>query len=208
MVESEQKSSYSWNQKSTLYSCDYLSGQFLDIDTKALEKMILENHAKKRLMHEDPNNIRGEDIRIDYDENVRKLKDRLCDEYKLRTGNEIELCCDENPKIHKDRNESYWAIVHEKGDTTQLHSHENHKNYAAGPHVSAVFWIKVPDNSGNFVFQYNPNKYVVSETALKSIEGFFLIFDSTVKHRVTENLSNDQRIVISMNFNLVGVYDV
>ena len=58
-------------------------------------------------------------IRIDYDENVRKLKDRLCDEYKLRTGNEIELCCDANPKIHKDRNESYWAIVHEKGDTTQ-----------------------------------------------------------------------------------------
>ena len=205
MVNSEKKAPYSWNQKSTLYSCDYLSGQFLDIDTRALEKMILENHAKKRLMHEDPNNIRGEDIRIDYDENVRKLKDRLCDEYKLRTGNEIELCCDANPKIHKDRNESYWSIVHDRGDTTALHSHENSQNYAAGPHVSAVFWIKVPDNSGNFVFQYNPNKYLVSETALKSIEGFFLIFDSTLKHRVTENLSDGQRIVISMNFNLVGM---
>ena len=73
MVNSEKKAPYSWNQKSTLYSCDYLSGQFPDIDTRAIEKMVLENHAKKRVMHEDPNNIRGEDIRIDYDENIKKL---------------------------------------------------------------------------------------------------------------------------------------
>ena len=78
MVNSEKKAPYSWNQKSTLYSCDYLSGQFPDIDTRAIEKMVLENHAKKRVMHEDPNNIRGEDIRIDYDENIKKLKNKLC----------------------------------------------------------------------------------------------------------------------------------
>ena len=48
--------------------------------------MVLENHAKKRVMHEDPNNIRGEDIRIDYDENIKKLKNKLCAEYKLQTG--------------------------------------------------------------------------------------------------------------------------
>lgn len=36
-------------------------------------------------MHEDPNNIRGEDIRIDYDENIKKLKNKLCAEYKLQT---------------------------------------------------------------------------------------------------------------------------
>ena len=46
---------------------------------------------------------------------------------------------------------------------------------------------------------------MVSETTMKSIEGYFLIFDSTLQHRVTENLSNDQRIVVSMNFNLVDI---
>ena len=44
MVNSEKKAPYSWNQKSTLYSCDYLSGQFPDIDTRAIEKMVLENN--------------------------------------------------------------------------------------------------------------------------------------------------------------------
>ena len=196
MVKSEQRS---------LYSCDYIVGYLPEIDTKAITDMVLNNHAKKRVMHEDPNNIRGEDIRIDYDGNIINLKNKLCHEYKFATGRDIELCCDSNPKIHKDRNESYWAIVHGRGETTQLHSHENNKNYAAGPHISAAFWVKVPDNSGDFVFQYNPNKYMVSETTIKSVEGFFLMFDSTVKHRVTENLSDDYRIVVSMNFNLVEV---
>lgn len=196
MVKSEQRS---------LYSCDYIVGYLPEIDTKAITDMVLSNHAKKRVMHEDPNNIRGEDIRIDYDGNIINLKNKLCHEYKSATGRDIELCCDSNPKIHKDRNESYWAIVHGRGETTQLHSHENSKNYAAGPHISAAFWVKVPDNSGDFVFQYNPNKYMVSETTIKSVEGFFLMFDSTVKHRVTENLSDDYRIVVSMNFNLAEV---
>ena len=56
MLKAEQK---------TLYSCDYIVGYLPEIDTRAIEKMVLENHAKKRVMHEDPNNIRGEDIRID-----------------------------------------------------------------------------------------------------------------------------------------------
>jgi len=198
MVKSEQRS---------LYSCDYIVGYLPEIDTKAIADMVLNNHAKKRMMHEDPNNIRGEDIRIDYDDNIINLKSKLCHEYKSLTGRKIELCCDSSPKIHKDRNESYWAIVHGRGETTQLHSHENIKNYAVGPHISAAFWVKVPDNSGDFVFEYNPNKYMVSETTIKSVEGFFLMFDSTVKHRVTENLSDDYRIVVSMNFNLVEVQE-
>ena len=196
MLKAEQK---------TLYSCDYIFGYLPEIDTRAIEKMVLENHAKKRVMHEDPNNIRGEDIRIDYDDNIKKLKNKLCSQYELISGRKIELSCDANSKIHKDRNESYWAIVHDRGETTQLHSHENFKNYAVGPHISAAFWVKVPENGGDFVFQYSPNKYMVSETTMKSIEGYFLIFDSTLQHRVTENLSNDQRIVVSMNFNLVDI---
>ena len=100
------------SEKASLYSCDYIFGHLPDIDTKAIEKMVLENHKKKRMMHEDPNNIRGEDIRIDYDENIQKLKNQLCNEYKSNTGMNIQLCCDANSKIHKDRNESYWAIVH------------------------------------------------------------------------------------------------
>ena len=127
----------------------------------------------------------------------------MCDEYKSNTGMNIQLCCDANPKIHKDRNESYWAIVHNRGETTQLHSHENNKNYAAGPHISAAFWVKVPDNSGDFVFRYKPNPYIVANKVIKSKDGGFLLFDSTMEHFVTKNCSDGLRIVISMNFKIV-----
>ena len=31
-----------------------------------------------------------------------------------------------------------------------------------GPHVSAAFWVQVPENSGDFVFRYKPNPYIVA----------------------------------------------
>ena len=189
----------------TLYSCDYVTGRLPNIDTKAIAQMVMKNHLAKRTMHEDPNNIRGEDIRIDYDDNIQELARALCDQYALASNNtrKIKLSYEANSDIHKDSNESYWAIVHGKGETTELHSHENYKNYSVGPHVSSAFWIQVPENSGDFVFQYNPNPYMEGKKTIKSKEGCFLMFDSTLKHYVTENLSDDLRIVVSMNFNMV-----
>ena len=104
-----------------------------------------------------------------------------------------------------DLNEAFWAVVHEKGESTNLHSHENHQNYQSGPHISAAFWVQVPENSGNFVFRYKPNPYVVANEVIFSKAGHFLMFGSTIEHFVTKNCSDGFRIVISMNFNIVGV---
>ena len=194
------------SEQRNLYTADYIVGQMPEIDTKAIAKMVLKNHAERKMMHPDPNNIRGEDVRIDFDKNIERISKELIKQYDFASNGtrQIALCCDTpDPRFHKDKNESYWAIVHERGDTTVLHSHENPKKYEVGPHISAAFWIQVPENSGDFVFQYKPNPYMVSETTLKSTEGCFLMFDSTLKHRVTENLSGGQRIVVSMNFNII-----
>ena len=37
------------SEKASLYSCDYIFGHLPDVDTKAIEKMVLENHKKKRM---------------------------------------------------------------------------------------------------------------------------------------------------------------
>ena len=37
------------SEKASLYSCDYIFGHLPDIDTKAIEKMVLENHKKKSI---------------------------------------------------------------------------------------------------------------------------------------------------------------
>ena len=58
-------------------------------------------------------------------------------------------------------------------------------------------------NSGNFVFRYKPNPYIVANEVILSKPGHFLLFDSAMEHFVTKNCSDGHRIVISMNFNIV-----
>ncbi|MGZ4995645.1 MAG: putative 2OG-Fe(II) oxygenase, partial [Methylobacter sp.] len=61
----------------------------------------------------------------------------------------------------------------------------------------------VPPNSGDLVFQYHKNPYVIEQESIEAKKGKFVMFDSTIPHFVTKNQSNENRIVISMNFTYV-----
>ena len=181
----------------TLHKVEFLLGT-LDEDLEELTAMVMKNYNKGYHMSKDETDIRYEDVRIDYNSQVQRIITRLCQEWKDAFNEEIVSCY--SGRFDQDHNESVWAVVHNPGDVTQLHTHETASNYQGGAQVSAAFWVKVPPNSGDFVFQYNKNPYVIEQTRITSEAGKFLMFDSTMKHYVTKNLSNDQRIVISMNF--------
>ena len=157
-------------------------------------------------MDKDESSIRNEDIRIDYNDDIKQLVLSLQSEWKQQVYEQygvndksIELYWENDP------NEAFWAVVHNKGESTNLHSHESHDNYARGPHVSAAFWVQVPEDSGDFVFRYKPNPYIVANKVIKAKDAGFLLFDSTMEHFVTKNCSDGFRIVISMNFKIVDV---
>jgi hypothetical protein len=181
----------------TLYSKQYLVGH-LDEDLTPLVEMILQNYSEGRHMAKEADDIRHEDIRINFTPQVQRIVMTLCEEWKKSFDEEIELCWQN--KEGQDPNHSFWAVVHEKNEMTNLHTHESGENYSEGAHVSAAFWIQVPENSGDFVFQFNRNPYIVNQHLIKAEEGKFAMFDSTLPHFVTKNCSDGMRIVISMNF--------
>ena len=65
---------------------------------------------------------------------------------------------------------------------------------------SPLIVYDVPERSGDIVFKCDENPYVSKLYTEKSETGKFIIFDSTMPHCVTKNLSNQKRIIISMNF--------
>jgi hypothetical protein len=184
----------------TLYTKQFLTGH-IDEDLKPFVDMILENYNSGRNMAKDPDDIRHEDIRIQFTPQVQGIVKRLIAEWDSQFDQQIELCWQNKPG--QDPNHSFWAVVHEKNESTNLHTHESGDNYSDGAHVSAALWIQVPPHSGDLVFQYNTNPYLVNQYLVKSEEGKFAMFDSTLPHFVTKNQSNDLRIVISMNFRIV-----
>ena len=181
----------------TLTKTEYLIGQ-LDEDPNPIIDMILSNYNEGRNMSKDITNIRYEDIRINFTPQIQRIAKKLCDEWYEAFGDEIELCWQN--KEGQDPNSSFWAVIHNPNESTNLHSHETSDNYESGAHVSAAIWVQVPPNSGNLVFQYHVNPYKVCQEEIEAKPCKFAMFDSTLPHYVTKNLSNEQRIVISMNF--------
>ena len=155
-------------EKKTLYSCDYFTGEFSDVNRKEIGKIVLQNYLSGNNMDPDTSSIRNEDIRIPFDDNIRDLASKLANIWASAapTGKKLELAYKNDP------NEAFWAVVHAKGESTNLHSHENQQNYQSGPHVSAAFWVQVPENSGNFVFRYKPNPYIVANEVAKILDIF------------------------------------
>ena len=101
-----------------------------------------------------------------------------------------------------------WSIINKKGSFNIQHNHPN-------AYLSASYYVKVPKNSGNIKF-FDPrvqknirypkikNYTDISApiTEITPAEGDLLVFPSYLYHSVAENLSEDERIIISFNVDI------
>lgn len=106
--------------------------------------------------------------------------------------------------------EAMWAVINKKGNFNIEHIHAN-------CHLSAAYYVKVPENSGNFRI-FNPNNIsrnrfpLISKTtdlnmlsaSLKVNEGELLIFPAYLPHAVGQNETDEDRIVVSFNLNILS----
>jgi hypothetical protein len=184
-------------KKVTLFKSEFVTG-CLDVDLEDIKTSVMDCYANARFMAKDTDDIRAEDVRIPYTREIQRVVKTLEAVWKKEYDKDIELCW--QPGDDSDPNSAVWAVVHNHNQSTNLHSHESSDNYQGGAHVSAAFWVHVPENSGDFVFQYKPNPYIVDQHTISPKPGQFAMFDSTLPHYVTRNLSDDYRVVVSMNF--------
>lgn len=84
----------------------------------------------------------------------------------------------------------FWINDMGPGESTTEHDHDENDELLSG-----VYYVKVPENSGNLVII---DTY--SKTELASEEGMFVFFAPSVLHSVTRNNSDSRRISIGMNF--------
>ena len=100
---------------------------------------------------------------------------------------------------------SMWAIINIGGSTNSRHQHSNST-------LSAAYYVRAPKDCGDIVF-YDPrpapvfcyptavgsNLLNAQVNSITPKEGALILFPSYVEHSVNENLSNEERIVISFN---------
>ena len=103
---------------------------------------------------------------------------------------------------------SMWAIINIGGAANARHHHGNSA-------ISAAYYVRAPKNSGDLVFydprpapvyshphSKEPNYLNAMVNSVSPVEGALVLFPSYLDHSVNENLSNEERIVISFNVTL------
>ena len=103
---------------------------------------------------------------------------------------------------------SMWSIINPKNTFNIRHVHPNSA-------LSAAYYVKAKKNSGHISFfdpkevktMYHPPIKTYNELSSEAVtvepeEGKLLLFPAYLQHSVKENLSDEDRIVISFNVNI------
>ena len=107
-----------------------------------------------------------------------------------------------------------WAIINKDRAFNERHHHGNSS-------LSAAYYVKAEKNSGDIIFfdprQANVFHHPTSKEAnslncqVQSVTpkaGTLVLFPSYLEHKVDENLSKEERIVVSFNISLIGKKDL
>ncbi|MFK5913434.1 MAG: 2OG-Fe(II) oxygenase [Woeseiaceae bacterium] len=97
--------------------------------------------------------------------------------------------------LKRDKNSlryGFWLNSMKSGHVTTAHTHDDDDEQ-----LSCVYYIKVPEDSGDLVIIDENNR-----TNIKPEEGTFIYFSPDTLHEVTENKSNQSRLSIAFNFGL------
>lgn len=89
----------------------------------------------------------------------------------------------------------YWFNYMPPGSTTTLHTHDDDDELLSG-----VYYVHVPEDSGNLIIYDNTQDSITSKTEITPHAGEFIFFEPSTRHEVTKNLSSEHRLSIGINF--------
>jgi hypothetical protein len=89
----------------------------------------------------------------------------------------------------------YWFNYMPPGSSTTLHTHDDDDELLSG-----VYYVHVPENSGNLIIYDNTRDNISQKTEIIPRAGEFIFFGADARHEVTKNLSAEHRLSIGMNF--------
>ncbi|MDH5765352.1 MAG: 2OG-Fe(II) oxygenase family protein [Gammaproteobacteria bacterium] len=82
-----------------------------------------------------------------------------------------------------------WFNVMQPGDSTTAHRHDDYDEL-----LSAVYYVKVPENSGELLLTVNN-----FTTHVTPREGMMVFFPPDMMHEVSENRSTEMRLSLGIN---------
>lgn len=121
------------------------------------------------------------------------LDEQHIPELKILIHEAVSLA--ENILNVKNLRAGYWFNYMPPGASTTLHTHDDDDELLSG-----VYYIKVPDNSGNLIIYDDADNNHPQAIETTPRAGEFIFFKPNVRHEVSSNNSAEHRLSIGMNF--------
>jgi len=162
------------------------------IDKQDLIKDCLDAFKNNNRMSTDISDTRNEDLIIPKTKVLDELIGIIKDKFFIRYSQVLELL-------------NHWGQVHQQNESTNTHDHVDCFDIKNSPDLSGVYYLQVPKDSGDIVFQWPTNKYnQYKRWWFKPKAGDLLLFPSTLDHFVSKNIAFEKRIAISFNFKILS----
>ena len=182
----------------------YLHEKIFTLDTDKIKKDIFNNKSKNKgvvMSNHGGWQSKGNPTKIIKNKNIKSLFNKITMSVK-----EIEKKLNLKKELFLS---NYWYNVNYLGSFNRPHSHP-------GAVISGVYYVDVPKNSGNIVFQqlgleventYRDNvdiynQYNSSVWTIVPKKNLCVLFPSYLDHYVEPNLNKKERISISFNYDI------
>ncbi len=139
------------------------------------------------LRHQQDSNVRRSHLFNDRYENIYLTSAQIPELARL-----LDEACEHAGMIlgTTDLQAGCWFNYMPPGAITTVHSHDDYDELLSG-----VYYVSVPQNSGNLILHQGNSQHVISPQ-----EGMFVFFPPDAVHEVSENLSTSDRLSIGINF--------
>lgn len=169
----------------------FLWGNLTGIKNNILKKLCIKNYNNR--LSDDPGEGKNEDIYIPYTKEVNEVVEKIKDAYFLYSNRKLKLI-------------NLWSHVQYKHETSERHDHldlsDIYSVKESTPEIASCYYVNIPKNGGNLVFDSWPNRYVEKGWMVGAETGKFCMFPAGIQHRVLKNQNTEPRVCIAMNFRL------
>ena len=160
----------------------------IDFDAENTLTALKENSAKLQYSHKIKGRWENHYIDISFVPEIKNIFQKACQLSKKIIKKPAIV---PNKSLGLDHDE-FWFNSSKPGESTSWHDHKESAS------LSAVFYLNVPQNSGDIQFRLKDKKKWKYHS-IESKNNDLILFDSSLEHSVSENKSQNNRISLAFN---------